>query len=541
MIDLLNGKNVRLVKNHKGKRIFLPPVMLWIPAALVVAVIIFPIGYLILSTIGSGTEVFEILFRSRTFAILARSLLLVVAVSVGSILIAVPIGWLTVRTDLPFRRVFSVMTVLPLVIPSYVGGFVFVAVLGPKGMLQQLLDPFGVERFPDLLGFPGAMLTLTLLTYPYVLLPVRAALSRLDQSLDETSHSLGKDSTQTFMGVTLPMLRPAIASGSLLVALYTLSDFGAVSLLQYETFTWAIYVQYGNFARDVAASLSLVLLIVAITILMMEIWTRGKASYYSNATGVDRPQRLVKLGNWRWVATLFCGIVVVSSLLIPLTVLINWVTRGVSSGEQVSILWSHLGNAVYVSGFAAVIVVLVSIPIVIISVRYPGRISSLLEKCSYMGFALPGIVVALAIVFFGVRYATSLYQTIALLIFSYLILFLPTALGNIKTSLLQVNPVIEEAARSLGRSPIQAFITVTLPLLIPGILAGLIMVFMLTMKELPATLILSPIGFKTLATSIWWATEDAFFAKAAVSSLLLISASFVPMALLVWLGRKEVS
>ena len=120
MIDLLNGKNVRLVKNHKGKRTFLPPVMLCIPAALVVAVIIFPIGYLVLSTIGSGTEVFEILFRSRTFAILARSLLLVVAVSVGSILIAVPIGWLTVRTDLPFRRVFSVMTVLPLVIPSYV-------------------------------------------------------------------------------------------------------------------------------------------------------------------------------------------------------------------------------------------------------------------------------------------------------------------------------------------------------------------------------------------------------------------------------------
>ena len=541
MIDLLNSKNVEVVNNHKGKRTLLPPVMIWVPAVLVVAVIIFPIGYLILSTIGSGTEVLEILFRSRTVEILTRSLLLVVSVSLGSVFIAVPIGWLTIRTNLPFRRVFSVMTVLPLVIPSYVGGFVFVAVLGPKGMLQQLLDPLGVERLPDLFGFPGAMLTLTLLTYPYVLLPVRAALSRLDQSLDETSHSLGKDSRQTFLRVTLPMLRPAIATGVLLVALYTLSDFGAVSLLHYETFTWAIYVQYGNFARDVAASLSLVLVVVAIAILIMETWTRGKAAYYRSATGVERPQRLVKLGNWCWVATLFCGMVVAVSLLIPLAVLINWVARGVSSGEQVSILWSHLGNAVHVSGFAALVVVVVSMPIAIISVRYPGRISSLLEKCSYIGFALPGIVVALAIVFFGVRYATPLYQTLSLLIFAYLILFLPTALGNIRTSLLQVSPAIEEAARSLGRSPTQAFITVTLPVLIPGILAGAVMVFMLTMKELPATLILSPIGFKTLATSVWWATEDGFFAKAAASSLLLISASLVPMALLVWLGRKEVS
>ena len=238
---------------------------------------------------------------------------------------------------------------------------------------------------------------------------------------------------------------------------------------------------------------------------------------------------------------LFCVIVVVFSLLGPIMVLAHWVLRGISAGEEVFIQWGHLSNTLYVSGLAALVIVIAAVPISILAVRYSGRISSVLEKLSYIGFALPGIVVALSIVFFGVHYATPLYQTLPLLMFAYLVLFLPTAVGNIRTSYVQVSPALEEAARSLGRSPLQVFTSVTLPLIIPGILAGTAMVFMVTIKELPATLILSPIGFKTLATSIWWATEDAFFAKAAVSALLLISASTVPMAVLGWLGSKKVT
>ena len=208
-----------------------------------VIAIALPLVYIFIRTLGIWSELNDILFRIRTFEILFRSLALVVAVSCTSILIAIPIAWLTVKTDMPFRGIFSVITILPLVIPSYVGGFVFIAVLGPNGILQEWLEPFGVERLPNLYGFPGAMLTLTFITYPYVLLPVRAALIRLDRSLDESSRSLGKSYITTFMSVTLPMIRPAIAAGALLVGLYTLSDFGAVSLLHYETFTLAIYVQ----------------------------------------------------------------------------------------------------------------------------------------------------------------------------------------------------------------------------------------------------------------------------------------------------------
>lgn len=539
MIDLLNGARVSSALNRKVRQKQLPHLAVLVPSVLVVGLMIVPIAYLIVRTIGVGYEILEIFFRSRTLEIITRSLLLMLSVSVGSVLIALPISWLTLRSDIPFRGMFSVLTVLPLVIPSYVGGFVFVVVLGPKGMIQQWLEPLGLERFPDLFGFPGATLTLTLLTYPYVLLPVRAALSRLDESLNEASHSLGRNSFQTFTGLTVPMLRPSIVAGVLLVALYTLSDFGAVSLLHYETFTWAIYVQYGSFARDVAATLSLILLGIGIALLITENTFRGKAAYFGNAAGAERPHTITKLGHWRWPAILFCGTVVLFSLVMPLAVLVHWVIGGIIAGANISILWRELGNALYVAGFAALLSVGGCIPVGIMSVRYPGLISSLIEKSSYVGFALPGIVVALAIVFFGVHYLTPFYQTLPLLILAYVILFFPTALGNLRASLLQVSPILEEAARSLGRSPVQAFCTITLPLLIPGILAGAGMVFMLTMKELPATLILSPIGFKTLATSVWWATEDGFFAKAAASALLLISASLVPMGLLVWLGRKE--
>ena len=509
-----------------------------IPSTLVVIAIALPLVYLFIRTVGIGSELYDILFRIRTFEILFRSLALVVAVSCTSILIAIPLAWLTVKTDMPFRGIFSVITILPLVIPSYVGGFVFIAVLGPNGILQEWLEPFGVERLPNLYGFPGAMLTLTFITYPYVLLPVRAALIRLDRSLDESSRSLGKSYITTFMSVTLPMIRPAIAAGALLVGLYTLSDFGAVSLLHYETFTWAIYVQYGSFARDIASGLSLILAGIAFGIIVLEGRARGTGANYHTTTGVPRPQTVIKLGFWRWPSVILCTTVVSMSVLVPTLALVYWTKLDMLSEESLATLGIHLWNTLHVSGLASIITVCAAIPIAALSIRYASYISSIIEKLSYIGFALPGIVVALAMVFFGIHYATPFYQTISILVFAYLVLFLPGALGNIRNSFLQISPSIEESARSLGHSPFQVFRTITLPLLKTGILAGLVMVFLLTMKELPATLILSPIGFQTLATSIWSATEDGFFATASTSALMLVLAASIPTFIVAWIGRR---
>ena len=496
-----------------------------------------PLTYLVVRTLGAAGEAWELLFRVRVLETLGRTLLLAVAVTGASIALAVPLAWLTVRTDLPLRRAWSVLTVLPLVIPSYVGGFVVVAALGPRGMLQEFVaGPLGVDRLPEIYGFPGATLTLVLLSYPYVLLSVRGALWGLDPSLEETSSSLGQGARSTFFHVVLPQLQPAIAAGALLVALYTLSDFGAVSLLHFEAFSYVIYLQYDAGARTLAAASSLVLVVLALGLLLLEACTRGRSRYYRSTAGTVRPPSLVRLGRWRWPAFAFCGVVVLLALVMPIGVLGYWLGRGVVAGESLGMEWSTIFNSVYVSVYvsalAAVAAILAALPVALLAVRYTGQASAWLERVTYLGFALPGIVVALALVFFAANYATPLYQNLGLLIFAYVVLSLSAALGVARASLLQVSPRVEEAARGLGKRHHEVLATVTLPMMRPGLLAAAALVFLITIKELPATLILSPIGFKTLATSIWSAAEAAFFAQAAAPALLLVLTSSVPLTFL---------
>jgi len=486
----------------------------------------------VMRSLGAGGEFWEILFRERTLDILWRTVILVISVTALSLVVALPLAWLTTRSDLPFRRMWAVLSIIPLVIPSYVAGLVVVAAFGPKGTLQDLLEgPFGVDRLPNIYGFPGAVLTITMVSFPYMLLVLRASMQRMDRCMEEASRSLGHGPFSTFRKVTLPHLRPSIAAGALLVSLYTMSDFGAVSLLRYETFTWAIYLQYEtSFDRMVAAALSLVLVLIAVVILVIELRMRGRAQYHRSAAGVAHTPVIVRLGRWRWPALGFSSLVVLISLVIPVSILLYWTIRGVSEGESISLNWDYAFNSAYASGIAALVTVAAALPVAILAVRYSGRLSSLLERATYIGFAMPGVVVGLALVFFATNYADFVYQTMALLIFAYVISFLPQAVGAIRASLLQVNPRLEEASRSLGRNSFRTTLSVTIPLIRPGMMAGAALVFLTVMKELPATLILSPFGFKTLATSIWSSTSEAFFARAAISSLLLILVSSVPMA-----------
>ncbi len=516
-----------------------PPVIL-IPALVVGAALLLPPVYLAVRSLGSGSEFWELLFRERVAAILGRTILLVVTVTAASVVIALPLAWLTARTDLPLRRTWTVLTSLPLVIPSYVAGFVVVVALGPRGMLQGALETsFGVARLPSIYGFAGAMLTLTLLSYPYVLLTVRAALQRMDPALEEAARGLGWGPVATFFRVVVPLLRPAVGAGALLVGLYTLSDFGAVSLLRYETFTWAIFSQYeSSLDRTLGAGLSLVLVALALAWVALEFISRGRSRYYSAAPGSVRPAPVVRLGRWRWPAVSLCASVTALGLGLPVGILIYWVVRGVLAGEDLDPLWAAARNSLYISALAALAATAAALPVGLLSVRHPGILSGTLERLGYVSFALPGIAIALALVFFGANYAGFLYQTTGLLLLGYLALFLSPALGAVRATLLQVNPRVEEAARGLGRSPLGAFTSVTLPAARPGIAAGASLVFLLTMKELPATLILSPAGFTTLATSVWSFTSEAFFARAAMPSLLLIILSGVPLALLMLRERR---
>ena len=509
-----------------------PPVIL-IPALLVGAALLLPPVYLAIRSLSGGGELWDLLFRERVAQILIRTILLVIAVTAASIAVALPLAWLTARTDLPLRRAWAVLTSLPLVIPSYVAGFVVVVALGPRGMLQSALEaPLGIDRLPSIYGFPGSMLTLTFLSYPYILLTVRAALLRMDPALEESARGLGLSPLAAFFRIVAPLLRPSIGAGALLVGLYTLSDFGAVSLLRYETFTWAIFTQYeSSLDRTLGAGLSLALALLAMGWVALEFLSRGRSRYYS-AAGAARPAPPVRLGPWRWPALTLCASVTALALGLPVAILIYWVIRGVIAGESLEILWTAARNSVYISALAAAAATAAALPVGLLSARHPGILSRLLERLGYISFALPGITIALALVFFGANYAGFLYQTIGLLLLGYTALYLSPALGAVRSSLLQINPRIEEAARGLGRSPLSVFAAITLPAARPGIAAAAALVFLLVMKELPATLILSPPGFTTLATSVWSYTSEAFFARAAIPALLLIILSGGPLALL---------
>lgn len=515
------------------------PAWLLVPGALVALLALLPIAYLATLAVTADESALALAVRERTIGVLGRTILLAGTVTIASALLAVPIAWLTVRSDLPWRRFWTIATVLPLVIPSYVGGYAFVAAFGPRGALQSFLEPLGVMRLPEIYGFGGAVLTLTLFSFPYVVLSVRGALIRLDPAFDDVAHSLGRGPWRSFISITLPQLRPAIAAGSLLVALYALSDFGAVSLLQFDSFTRAIYLQYrASFDRTLAAVLALMLVGLTALLLLGEARIRGRARYHRSGGGASRPARPVTLGAWRLPALAFLSATVGLAVLVPVATIGYWLIRGLAAGEPLNLVLDAAANSILASGLTALVAVAASLPVAILAVRHRGPLGAFVERTTYAGFALPGIVIGLALVFFAANYLPWIYQTLPLLVVAYLVRFVPQAVGATRASLLQVSPRLEEVARTLGRSPRAVLRDVTLPIIRPGLVAGAALVFLTAMKELPTTILLAPTGFDTLAVRIWSATSEGFFARAAAPALLMVIVATLSLAVL--LRQEEI-
>ena len=273
-------------------------------AGVVCLVMAIPVAYILVRVSEADSGTWDLILRDRTLWLGLRSIALVAAVTAGAVLIGVPLAWLTVRTDLPLRKMWAVLVALPLVIPSYVAAFALISAFGPRGMVNQIT---GIEGLPTISGFTGSFIALTLFTYPYVYLIVASGVRGMDPSLEEAARGLGRSRVSTFARVTVPLLRPFIASGALLVALYTLHDFGAVSLMRFPVFTQAIYLQYrGAFDRTPAAVLSLMLVVLALGILVMEVRARGRARYHRAGSGTARVAGRLQLGPWRWVAFAAC-------------------------------------------------------------------------------------------------------------------------------------------------------------------------------------------------------------------------------------------
>lgn len=506
------------------------PVWLLAAGAIVGAAAVLPAAYLAVVVFGDFSAAMETALSSRALETLLRTAALTAAVVAASVALALPIGWLTVRTDLPGRRLWAVLCTLPLVIPSYVGAYLLVAALGPKGMVQ---DALGIE-LPSIYGFFGAWLVLTLFTYPLVLIPLRATLRRIDPQLEDAARAMGRGPLEVFRSIVLPQLWPVLAAGSLLVALFTISDFGAVSILRFDSFTSEIYIAYqSSFDRVAAAALGSVLVVAMLGLLFASSRVRSARRVHRLGPGTLRPTRPYRLGRWRWPALAFCALVVLIAFVLPVGVLIYWASKGISTG---STSWDTIaalgGNSLLIAVWAAAAGAIAALVVAALAVRYPSRATRAIERLSHAGYALPGILVALGLVFFATRAVPALYQTIALLVFAMTIHYLPLAIGPTASSLVQLSPRIEEAARGMGRGPAEVFRTITIPLARGGVMAGAALVFLHAMKELTVTLILSPIGFKTLATDIWTQTTYGFYEASAIPALVLLAVAAVPVYLL---------
>ena len=507
------------------------PRSLLVSGAVVAALFAGPLVYLLVRTVGFGAEAFDVITSDDAAGPLMRSLLLAASVSSACALLGTGLAWLVVRTDLPARRFLRVLLVLPLVIPSFVGAFALQAAFAQGGLLDSFLS-FGGTRLE---GFWAAFGVLTLFSYPYVYLPVAARLAMLPPALEESARSLGGTPTHVFRTVVLPQTTGAIAAGSLLTFLYCVSEFGAVSMVRFDTLTLRIEATR-LFDRTTSVTLSLLLAVVALVIVAMErVLARRRLPI--EAVGAGRRAKQTRLGRLRLPALGAVLLVILVALVAPIAALADWAGRGDGSrlggtGGAGDLVGPVL-NTVGVSVVTAIVATILVLPLAYLTVRHRTRIGGVVNTLVVGGFALPGLVIALALVFWvlGTPLVNGLYQSFPLLVFAYVVHFGAQAMRASQVAVSGLPRRVEDAARSLGAGRWRRLRTIELPLIAPGLAAGAGLVLLATMKELPATLLLAPTGFDTLATRIWSASESGLLARAGLTALVLVALS----AVLTWL------
>lgn len=504
----------RLARGWSGRRRW--PLVSIAGAALAAAGVLVPLAFLVVQAQDSGWSTLRrLLLRHSTVVLLWNSVRLTVACTVLCAVLGVGAAWLVERTDMPLRRLFSVLLVLPLGVPDFVVGFGWISI------------------DPALHGYLAAVMIMTLSLYPLVYLPVAAAMRNLDAGLHEVARSLGHSPARAFLGVTLRQVWPAVLGGCLLVTLGLLAEYGAFEIVQYQTFTVQIFTEFKlGFDAAAACGLSLVLVVLSLAALGGELALGGRGRAFRTGPGAPRLARRVRLGRRRWpaLAAVFslCGL----ALGVPLGALVYWMARGNSSTLPSTSILAATGHTAEYSAAAAAIATVLAVPVCTLSLRHRNRFTILIERLAYLPMALPGLVVALGLVAFSVRYALSLYQSALELIVAYAILFLPLAVVGVRSAMAQAPPGLEEIGRSLGNSPAQAFRRITLPLIAPGLGAAFALVFISSATELTATLLLRPTGVDTLATQFWTYTTNFSYGAAAPYAGVMVLISAAPAYLL---------
>ncbi len=503
-----------------------PPAALVAAALLGVTLILLPIFYTVIEAASVHfRDAVDLLVRPLVGTLLFNTVSLVIAASLASAIIGTAAAWVVERTDVPGRNVWPALIAAPLAIPPFVTSFAWVS------MSNALQD------------FAGALLVVTCAYFPLVYLPVAAALRGLDPALEETARSLGESASGCFLRVVLPQLRPALLGGVLLVALNTLTEFGAFALLRFRTFTTELYAQYRTgLAGPESSLIALVLVALCLALVFAEFRVRGDARYARVGAGARRMSAPAALGWSRLPVLGALGALVAATVGVPIGMIGFWLFQHAQAATSPvaptspELIRAALNSVGYgLSGAAAALVL--AAPIGYLAVRFPSPWTALMERAAYLAQGVPGIVVALALISLTVQWVGPLYQSPALLVVAYAILFLPLALVSVRATLMQIPPGLEEVGRSLGQNGASVAWRVVAPLAAHGLGAGAALVFIFVSTELTATLLLSPIGTRTLATEVWANTSSVAFAAAAPFAALMLCLSLA----VTWLFANRLS
>jgi iron(III) transport system permease protein len=514
----------RLARAWSGHRCW--PLVSVAGGVLAAALVLLPLWFLLVEAHQSGwSELRHLLLRHEVAVLLWNTLRLTLACTALCALLGVAAAWCVQRTTLPARRLWAVALVLPLGVPDFVIGFGWVSI------------------DPALHGYLAAVMIMTLALYPLMYLPVASALANLDGGLEEAARSLGLGPWRVFWRVTLRQIRPAVLGGCLLVTLALLAEYGAFEIVQYQTFTVAIFTEFKlGFDTVAACALSLVLVVLSIAALAGELSLRGRGHVARSGPGARRPAPRVALGGA--LAPVLAGLSALSGLAlgVPLGALVYWMLRGSSTTLPSASIVSAAWHTALYSACAAALATALAVPVSALAIRHRNRVTVLIERLTYLPMALPGLVIALGLVSFSVRYA-FLYQGALELIVAYAIAFLPLALVGVRSAMAQTPPRLEEVGRSRGARPASVWWRVTLPLIAPGLGTAFALVFISAATELTATLLLHPTGVNTLATQFWAYTSEFSYGAAAPYAALMVAISAAPAYLLSRragvLGRTE--
>jgi len=494
------------------RRLHAPPLGLLASATAVALIASLPVDLLLIQAASAGLARFsQQMSRPLGGTLLANTALITIGATLAATVLGVAVAWCVERADLPGRRMWSVLAGLPITVPAFVTSYSWVSLT------------------PAVQDFAGALMIVTLAYYPLVYLPVAAVMRAVDPALEENARVLGLGPLRTFLRVTLAQVRPALFGGALVVAVHLLAEFGAFTMLRFRTFTTAIYDEYRlSFDGPGAASLATVLVGACLILLLVELRTRGADARTRSGPGTVRPARRVRLGRATPAVLLAMLVLIGSALGLPLVTLGYWLIRNSAAEVSLGPLLTAAASSLELGASAALVTVALALPVAIVVVRYPSRFATLVERSAYLTYSLPGITVGLALVVLSVRYVRPVYQTAPPLLLAYAILFLPLALVAVRAGLSRSSPAVEEIARSLGCGPWATLRRVTLPLIAPGLGAGAALVFLFTITELPATLLLAPIGTETLATHVWSNVRSLAYGAAAPYAALMIALSAPP-------------